>query len=135
VALAQLKRFGFGLQALIVLASDTEQCSSAEIADRIQGEPTQLRKILSQLAEAGIVEVKQGRTGGYQLARKPEEITLAQIYRALHEEEPQWDRMLETTGSHLFGQKVHLSFRKIMFDINTQVIQVLGTYTIADLQD
>lgn len=78
-------------------------------------------------------KVQQGRAGGYQLARKPEEITLAEIYRSLHEEEPQWDRMLDTTGNHLFGKKVHESFRNIMVEINDQVNYVLGTYTVADL--
>lgn len=133
--MAQLKRFGFGLQALIVLAAHSEQCSSAEIAEQIRCEPTALRKILSQLGEAGIVEVKQGRAGGYQLARKPERITLFEVYTALHEEETLWDRMLDTTGNHLFGIKVHESFQKLMTDINTQVVRVLGTYTIADMLD
>ncbi|WP_040952780.1 Rrf2 family transcriptional regulator [Gorillibacterium massiliense] len=133
--MAQLKRFGFALQALIVLASSEEHRSSTELADHIRGEPTQLRKILAQLSEAGIVEVRQGRGGGYQLTRKPELITLSEIYRSVHENEPKWDRMLDTTGDHHFGQKVHESFRKIMTDINIQVDLVLAGYTIADLLD
>lgn len=131
--MAQLKRFGFGVQALIVLARSPELRSSAEIAEQIRCEPTALRKILAQLGEAGLVEVKQGRAGGYQLTRRPENITLFEVYTSLHEEEPQWDRMLDTTGSHLFGRNVHESFQKIMSDINAQVAQVLGTYTVADL--
>lgn len=111
--MAQIKRFGFGVQALIVLASDSEQRSSTEIAEHIHCEPTALRKILSQLAEAGIVEVKQGRTGGYQLARSPQQITLKEVYKSLHEEDPLWDRMLDTTGNHLFGRKVRVSFQKL----------------------
>ncbi|MCL6459424.1 MAG: Rrf2 family transcriptional regulator [Gorillibacterium sp.] len=131
--MAQLKRFGFGLQALIALASQPDQWSSAEIAEHIHCEPTALRKILSQLAEAGLVEVKQGRTGGYRLGKRPEEMTLSEVYRAVHDEDPQWDRMLETTGAGLFGSKVRDSFYKIMNDINSQVDGVLSTYTIADL--
>lgn len=133
--MAQLKRFGFGLQALIVLAHHTELCTSVQIAEAIQCESTALRKILSQLGEAGIIEVRQGRAGGYQLARQPENITLFEIYTSLHEAEPQWDRMLDTTGEHLFGQQVNQVFQKIMGDINEQVIRVLGSYTVADLLD
>jgi Rrf2 family protein len=133
--MAQLKRFGFGLQALIVLANNSEQYTSAQISEYILCEPTALRKILSQLSEAGIVEVKQGRAGGYQLTRKPDQITLFDVYISLHEAEPQWDRMLDTTGHHLFGKKVNQSFQKIMVDINTQVGLVLGTYRVADLMD
>ncbi|MGG1518527.1 Rrf2 family transcriptional regulator [Paenibacillus oryzisoli] len=132
--MAQLKRFGFGLQALIVLAiHPDEQLSSSEMADQIRCEPTALRKILSQLREADMIEVRQGRTGGYQLARRPDQITLMQIYAALHDEEPIWDRMLDTTGDHLFGQKVNHAFQQLMGDINTQVTQILGTYTLANL--
>ncbi|SDM79352.1 transcriptional regulator, BadM/Rrf2 family [Paenibacillus sp. yr247] len=133
--MARLKRFGFGLQALIVLAMNSEQCSSTEIADQIRCEPTALRKILSQLREADIIEVRQGRSGGYQLTRRPDQITLFQIYTALHEEEPVWNRMLDTTGDHVFGKKVKSAFQIIMCDINTQVTQVLGNYTLANLID
>src|SRR5262245_34356714 len=112
--MAQLKRFGLGLQALIVLATSEELCSSAEIAEQMQCEPTALRKILAQLGDAGIVEVRQGRSGGYELTRSPQAITLFEVYTALHEEQPQWDRMLDTTGDHGFGQRVNESFRTIM---------------------
>ncbi|QHT62164.1 Rrf2 family transcriptional regulator [Paenibacillus lycopersici] len=131
--MAQLKRFGLGLQALIVLATSEEQRSSAEIAVQVQCEPTALRKIMAQLGDAGIVEVRQGRSGGYELARSPQAITLFEVYTALHEEQPQWDRMLDTTGDHGFGQRVNEAFQTIMSDINTQVTKVLGHYTVADL--
>ncbi|MFC4808915.1 Rrf2 family transcriptional regulator [Paenibacillus sp. GCM10023250] len=131
--MAQLKRFGFGLQALIVLATNDELCTSSEIAEQIQCEPTALRKILAQLADAGIVEVRQGRSGGYELTRPPGVITLYEVYSSLHDEQPQWDRMLDTTGSHGFGLRANEAFRKIMVDINAQVTLVLGNYTVADL--
>jgi Rrf2 family protein len=131
--MAQLKRFGFGLQALIAMASDSNQWSSVEIADHIHCEPTALRKILSQLAEAGLLEVKQGRTGGYRLIKRPDEITLSEVYKSVYEEEPQWDRMLDTTDEGLFGTKVQKSFHKIMADITMQVDFVLRKYTIADM--
>ncbi|WP_284237113.1 Rrf2 family transcriptional regulator [Paenibacillus glycanilyticus] len=133
--MAQLKRFGFGVQALIVLASHTELLTSVEMAELIHCEPTALRKILSQLVDGGIIEVKQGRAGGYQLAKRPGLITLREVYQTVHEEEPAWDRMLDTTGNHHFGQKVNESFKKIMTDISDQVYFVLGNYTIADLVD
>lgn len=131
--MAQLTRFGFGVQALIALASRRDQWSSAEIASLISCEPTALRKILSQLAEAGLIDVKQGRSGGYRLVKRPEEITLFEVYQSLHNEDPQWGRMADTTGEGLFGAKVRESFTRIMTDINFQVTRVLGNYTIADL--
>lgn len=131
--MAELKRFGFGLQALVVLASRAGQYSSAEIAEHINGEATALRKILSRLTDAGIVEVSQGRGGGYTIARRPEDITLAEVYRSLQDEGAQWERMLDTTGNNFFGKKVRESFEQIVTDMHTQIDHVLLSYTIADL--
>ena len=131
--MAQLKRFGFGLQALIAMASRPDQWSSAELADQIRCEPTALRKILSQMTEAGLVEAKQGRSGGYKLVKRPEEITLVEVYRSVHEADPGWDGIADTAGDGWLGETVRESFGRIMADINVQVVRVLGTYTIADL--
>ncbi|MEK3671103.1 MULTISPECIES: RrF2 family transcriptional regulator [unclassified Paenibacillus] len=131
--MAELKRFGYGLQALVVLASAKEQYSSREIAEQIRCEPTALRKILSRLTEAGYIEVRQGRGGGYMLAKQPGDITLAEVYLSMHDDVPMLDGMLDTTGNHLFGQKVRQSFDQIMTDIRFQVEHVLKSYTVADL--
>jgi Rrf2 family protein len=42
-----------------------------------------LQNILLQLRRRGIVQSQRGTEGGYRLARKPEEITLAEVMRAL----------------------------------------------------
>jgi Rrf2 family protein len=42
-----------------------------------------LENILLQLRHAGIVESRRGADGGYQLARPPTEITLADVIRAI----------------------------------------------------
>jgi Rrf2 family protein len=42
-----------------------------------------LENILLQLRHAGIVESRRGAEGGYKLARTPEEITLADVIRAI----------------------------------------------------
>ncbi|QWU13976.1 transcriptional regulator, BadM/Rrf2 family [Paenibacillus sophorae] len=133
--MAQVKRFGYGLQALIILASVEEQYSSAEMAEQIRCEPTALRKILSRMTDSGIIEVKQGRGGGYRLAKRPESITLVEVYRSVHEEEPLWDGMLETTENSLLGNKVRGSFDKLMTDIQLQVTRVLESYTLADMME
>ena len=44
--------------------------------------PNYLVQILNDLRNAGLVESKRGKNGGYVLARNPEEITLEDIVRA-----------------------------------------------------
>jgi Rrf2 family protein len=134
-SMAQIKRLGFGIQALIALASQPDQWSSGEIAEHLRCEPTALRKILAQLAEAGFIEVKQGRTGGYRLIKPPGEITLSEVYRAVYDEEPQWENIFETRGEAPPGDKMKAAFHRIRTDINKQVDGVLSTYTLDDLLD
>ena len=42
-----------------------------------------LQQILRELKDAGYLESRKGPGGGYVLARKPEEITLAEVVRAM----------------------------------------------------
>lgn len=42
-----------------------------------------LRKVMSQLVTAGLVDASRGKGGGVSLARSPEEITLLQVVKAV----------------------------------------------------
>ncbi|QAY66492.1 RrF2 family transcriptional regulator [Paenibacillus protaetiae] len=131
--MAQLKRFKYGFQALLVLSSSPELRSSTEIAERINCEPTALRKILAQMADASIVEVRQGRTGGYQLAKQPDQITLFEVYTSLHEVDLLQDPFTDKAAAYTFGgDKMLNSFSRLFEEINEQVKKVLGQHTVAE---
>jgi Rrf2 family protein len=59
---------------------------SKEFAISLNTNPVVIRRILGALREAGIVESKAGRSGGWLLARSPKQITLADVYQALEQE-------------------------------------------------
>ena len=59
-----------------------EEISSVTLADSVNADPTFVRKSLSKLSKAGLVETKRGQSGACVLARPPREITLLDIYRA-----------------------------------------------------
>ena len=59
-----------------------EAISSATLADSVNADPTFVRKSLSKLSKAGLVETKRGQSGASVLARPPRQITLLDIYRA-----------------------------------------------------
>ena len=59
-----------------------EEISSATLADSVNADPTFVRKSLSKLSKAGLVETKRGQSGASVLARPPQKITLLDIYRA-----------------------------------------------------
>ena len=47
-----------------------------------------LRRVLRQLARAGLIAAQEGRKGGYRLTRQAGDITLAEVYRAMEPEGP-----------------------------------------------
>jgi Rrf2 family protein len=57
--------------------------SVREISERYPIPRRLLAEVLKDLTRAGLVESQRGATGGYALARSPDELTLAQIVGAL----------------------------------------------------
>src|SRR5712691_2476559 len=69
--------------AELAAAGGTKPIKGDQIS-RAQGIPLKfLLNILSELNHAGIVRSTRGAVGGYQLARRPEDITLADVIRAV----------------------------------------------------
>ena len=71
---------------LAVLAFHEGQwVTSGTMAESVQTNPGLVRRILSKLATAGLVETKPGREGGARLARAAESINLADVFDAVVE--------------------------------------------------
>ena len=74
------------LHALALLSQADEGYSSAYIASSVNTGAPFLRRLLSTLAKEGFVEAREGREGGYRLARQADRITLAEVYQAISPE-------------------------------------------------
>lgn len=73
----------YGMRALLELAS-TEGPATGESIARSQGLPPKfLSAILNDLRRAGLVSSQRGMEGGYRLGRSPDQITAADVMRAL----------------------------------------------------
>jgi len=78
------KRTDYGMRILYELAVEPARYHSARaLSDRHRVPEAFLRKILQDLRGAGIVVAQKGRTGGYRLAKAPEEISVSQVLAAL----------------------------------------------------
>lgn len=80
-------------------AEGVAKVTSGLLAQSTGVNPVVIRNILSALKKAGIITVHRG-TGGAELCRKPEEVTLYQIYSAL---EP--DGLSSLIGIHACSQR------------------------------
>jgi Rrf2 family protein len=75
----------YGLRALVYLAdlNGRESAPIPEIAEGARAPRKFLEAILVELKQAGFVESRRGRFGGYALARAPGEIVFADVIRSL----------------------------------------------------
>ncbi len=75
----------YGLRAVLDLAinGDTEAVALSGIAERQDISISYLEQLIAKLKKAGIVNSIRGAQGGYLLAKKPEEISVGDILRAL----------------------------------------------------
>lgn len=127
------KTFSLALQALVVLAKKRTTCPSNGIAESIQSEATLLRRILSVLAAAQILETREGREGGYRLSRSADAITLGEVYRALQIAEARCQSMMEATGADHFGAKMKSIIAEVTAEMDVSIFNTLQKYTIQDL--
>lgn len=77
-------RFPVSVHILTALAyNQPNLVSSEQIAFSIKTNASFIRKIVVDLAAAGLVESVRGKAGGVRLAKNPKDITLDQIYKAV----------------------------------------------------
>ncbi|MDB4866705.1 MAG: Rrf2 family transcriptional regulator [Cohnella sp.] len=76
--------FVIAVHSLVLLAHRPEgMATSEEIAENVCTNPVRVRKVMSCLRKIGFVDTREGAGGGYKLCRRPEDVTLADVYRAL----------------------------------------------------
>lgn len=76
-------RFAIATHALALLAQSEEGYPSDFIAESINTNPAFLRRVLARLSQAGLIEAREGRGGGYRLSRPAKEILLSEIHAAI----------------------------------------------------
>ena len=76
----------YGLRAVLYLAAQGHTCSSKDIAQDMSIPRDYLIQLAQLLRNAGIIEARPGKHGGYRLAKDPSEITLLQVVNALDDD-------------------------------------------------
>ena len=77
-------RLSLALHTLAHMSDNPERTiTSAQIAAHIGTNPVVVRRVLGSLRAAGLLNSERGQAGGWSLARPPEQVSLADVYRAL----------------------------------------------------
>src|SRR5438067_7147001 len=126
----------YALRALLVLGLnyDMPLVRIQAISDQQNIPKRFLEQILNDLKSANLVQSKRGVAGGYRLAKRPEEISLAAVIRhiegALAPVSCVSERFYEKCSC---PDESRCAIRTVMKDIREAVLQIAERVTIADL--
>lgn len=132
------KKGKYGLKAAVHLArlAPGETNQVAEIADANQIPKKFLDVILGELRNAGFLTSKKGKSGGYKLARPPEEIIVGDLIRAL--DGPLAPLPCASRNAFVPCDDCNLAaceVRRMMVKVRDAMGTVLDTYTLTQMRD
>jgi Rrf2 family protein len=129
-------RFAIATHLLTMMAwSDDHSLKSEEIAGSVNTNPVVIRRMLCDLAHGNLVVSQTGAAGGSRLARKPEQITLLDVYRtvesagvfSLHRQKPNPRCPVGRNIGNVLGgvrEEIDLAIERILAGITIQDIKV-----------
>src|ERR1043166_7351483 len=126
----------YALRALLVLGLNYEEpVVRIKTISEQQNIPKRfLEQILNDLKSAGLVQSRRGVAGGYRLARRPEEITMAEVVRhvegALAPVSCVSERFYEKCSC---PDEARCAIRSVMKEIRDAIVRIAERVTLADL--
>jgi Rrf2 family cysteine metabolism transcriptional repressor len=125
------KRADYGLMAIHYIArhEDDGAVSAKRIAEEFAIPPELLAKILQRLARERLITSQNGPKGGYVLARRPAEITVGEVIRAL--EGP--INIVSCLEDSDCPQMARCNLRRPVRKIQAAISQMLDTMSLAEL--
>jgi Rrf2 family protein len=127
-------RFAVAVHVLTLMAwSGEEPLKSEQVAESVNTNPVVIRRILCELAEAGLVVSQTGSLGGSRLTNHPSDTTLLDVYKALecqgvfslHRQPPSPDCPV--------GVNIETVLGDVLEEVDSAVEQVLAGISINDV--
>jgi Rrf2 family protein len=126
----------YAIRAVIDLAlhRDQEPISVRAVAERQEISADYLEQIVRRLRQHGLLKSARGPSGGFSLARPPEEITVAEVLRALEETVTTAPCLAEDRHNHArCPRQPHCAARLLWETVEQDIEELLGRTTIADI--
>src|SRR3954462_2135912 len=93
-----------------------------------------LEQILMQLREAGFIDAKRGKGGGYSLARPPKEISFGHVIRLIDGPLAPIACVSVTAYERCTcPDEEHCGLRMLMLDVRNAIARILDRYVLADV--
>ncbi|MDG4889927.1 MULTISPECIES: Rrf2 family transcriptional regulator [unclassified Mesorhizobium] len=127
-------RFAVATHILTFLQSQEGSPASSElIALSVNTNPTLIRRLLSQLAKAGLTTSQMGSGGGALLARAGSSITLLDVHKAIDEDVVIFPLHQEPNPQCPVGRHINKVLQGHIADMEQAMERELARTTLADL--
>lgn len=126
-------KFSVAVHVLILVAESSEPMNSEQMAESVGTNASYIRKILSLLKKADIVDGHRG-ISGYSLAVSPDNLTLLQIYRAVTDGEKihLLDIHQNANDKCIVGRHIKPVLTEMFADLEDSFALSLKSKTLAD---
>jgi Rrf2 family protein len=133
------KKMKYALKALIHIANhqDAGIVKAQDIAEQAQIPKKFLEQILLDLKKGRIINSKQGNIGGYYFIQKPENVTLADVYRLI--DGP--IALVPCASKNYYepctdcSNEAECSIRHALIEVRDETLKILEKRNIADLAE
>ena len=127
------KKADYALIAMkhLALRGDRGSSSAREIAEQYDIPIELMAKVLQRLVRRGLLASHQGTRGGYELARRPMQISVADVIQAI--EGPVTVTACSTTDDGQCDQFAKCNVRDPLWRVRERILSALGECTIAEL--
>ncbi len=112
-----------------------EFISTQQIAETLNIPPSTTGMILRQLNRAGLIETREGASGGVRLARSPEEITILDIFAAMEQERPLFQTNFQLKAAGETPSKAQAAILAVLENARDALRESFRGVTVRDLMD
>lgn len=126
-------KFSIQVHILSLLAHLPDELLSSEyIASSLNSNPALVRKELSVLREAGLVESKEGKNGGSQLARSPKDIRMSDVFTLVKNGHVFGFAPNEPNPKCTVGARINGALDELFGEIDNSIFDKLKSITLAE---
>jgi Rrf2 family protein len=126
-------QFQIAIHILTLLDQAGDELLSSEyIAGSININPALVRKEIRNLRNYGLINSKEGKTGGYSLAKASAKIVLADVYKAVKSHPALGQAKNLPNPACAVGRQINQHLDDLAADVDTAIIGKLTKITLAD---
>lgn len=135
--MAANSRFSMAVHLLTLLANAGEEnLKSDYMACSVNTNPVVVRRLLCALGSAKFVSSQTGASGGSKLMRKPDEISLVDVFRAVETGGTSFALHRKRPSARCYvGKHIEAVLENLQDEVDNAVAAALGKYTLKDVMD